>query len=109
MSSYPELKEFIEEEQTYDSLFEKDKYTILYFTASWCGPCKMIAPRVQQLAERNPNVNFYKIDVDEFEELTASAGINCMPTFLLFKNNAQVGILEGADQNALTDLVLNNL
>ena len=32
-----------------------------------------------------------------------------MPTFLLFKNNAQVGILEGADQNALTDLVLNNL
>jgi len=82
---------------------------VLYFTASWCGPCKMIAPHVQQLAERNPNVNFYKIDVDEFEELTASAGINCMPTFLLFKNNAQVGILEGADQNALTDLVLNNL
>ena len=82
---------------------------VLYFTATWCGPCKMIAPHVQQLAERNPNVNFYKIDVDEFEELTGDAGVNCMPTFLLYKNNVQVGILEGADQKALTDLVLNNL
>ena len=82
---------------------------VLYFTASWCGPCKMIAPHVQQLADRNPNVNFYKIDVDEFEELTASVGVNCMPTFVVYKNNAQVGLLEGADANALTNLVLNNL
>ena len=82
---------------------------VLYFTASWCGPCKMIAPHVEQLADRNPNTNFYKIDVDEFEELTAEAGVSCMPTFLVYKNNAQVGMLEGADPNALTDLVLNNL
>ena len=69
----------------------------------------MIAPHVQQLADRNPNVNFYKIDVDEFEELTASVGVNCMPTFVVYKNNSQVGLLEGADANALTNLVLNNL
>ena len=69
---------------------------VLYFTATWCGP-KMIAPHVQQLAERNPNVNFYKIDVDEFEELTGDAGVNCMP-FLLYKNNVQVGILEGNEK-----------
>ena len=85
------------------------KLNVLYFTASWCGPCKRIAPRVQELANENPDVNFYKIDVDVFEELTMSGGVNCMPTFLIYKNNSQVGILEGADGEALTNLIKNNI
>ena len=103
----------LEEGQDYSNVTELTNNSaplnVLYFTASWCGPCKMIAPHVQQLADQNPAVNFYKIDVDEFEELTMSGGVNCMPTFLLFKNNSQVGILEGADANALTNLIQSNL
>ena len=71
--------------------------TVLYFTATWCGPCKAIAPAVQALADKYPNVNFYKIDVDELEELTMHAGVNCMPTFQLYKNGENVQTLEGAD------------
>ena len=82
---------------------------VLYFTASWCGPCKMIAPHVESLAQKYPNVNFYKIDVDVFEELSASAEVECMPTFRLYKNNELVESLEGADANALTQLVQKSL
>tara|TARA_Y100001936_G_C15952997_1_gene601232 strand:+ start:425 stop:748 length:324 start_codon:yes stop_codon:yes gene_type:complete len=82
---------------------------VLYFTASWCGPCKMIAPHVESLSQKYPNVNFYKIDVDVFEELSASAEVECMPTFRLYKNNELVESLEGADANALTQLVQKSL
>ena len=82
---------------------------VLYFTASWCGPCKMISPHVEKLSNEYPKVNFYKIDVDEFEDLTSEASVNCMPTFLVYKNNQKVGNMEGADEKALVNLVKNNL
>ena len=82
---------------------------VLYFTASWCGPCKKISPHVETLSNEYPKVNFYKIDVDEFEDLTSEASVNCMPTFLVYKNNQKVGTMEGADENKLTNLVKNNL
>lgn len=82
---------------------------VLYFTATWCGPCKAIAPHVESLAQQYPNVNFYKIDVDVFEELSMHAGVNCMPTFQAYKNNTLVNSLEGADQEGLSNLVRNSL
>ena len=83
--------------------------TVLYFTATWCGPCKAIAPTVQSLADKYPAVNFYKIDVDELEELTMHAGVNCMPTFQLYKNGENVQTLEGADPDGLANMVRTNL
>ena len=83
--------------------------TVLYFTATWCGPCKAIAPTVQSLADKYPAVNFYKIDVDELEELSMHAGVNCMPTFQLYKNGENVQKLEGADPDGLADMIKNNL
>ena len=83
--------------------------TVLYFTATWCGPCKAIAPTVQSLADKYPAVNFYKIDVDDLEELTMYAGVNCMPTFQLYKGGEHVDTLEGADPDGLADMVRNNL
>ena len=83
--------------------------TVLYFTATWCGPCKAIAPTVQALSEKYPTVNFYKIDVDLLEELTMYAGVDCMPTFQLYKGGARVDTLEGANAAALEEMIQNNL
>jgi thioredoxin 1 len=83
--------------------------TVLYFTATWCGPCKAIAPTVQEYADKYPSVNFYKIDVDALEELTMYAGVNCMPTFQLYKGGEHVDTLEGADAVALQDKIKNKL
>ena len=75
--------------------FEK---VVLYFTATWCGPCKKIAPVVEELANseesRDSNL-FVKIDVDEFEELMNECEVNCMPTFHFYKGGVKVDTLEG--------------
>ena len=83
--------------------------TVLYFTATWCGPCKAIAPTVQAYADKYPAVNFYKIDVDELEELTMHAGVNCMPTFQLYKNGEHTDTIEGAHAKMLEEMIQNKL
>merc|ERR1711976_1158739 len=70
---------------------------VVDFTASWCGPCKMIAPFFQELADKyGEGYTFCKIDVDEEDDCAAEHGISAMPTFLAFKGGAKVGTLQGA-------------
>ena len=83
--------------------------TVLYFTATWCGPCKAIAPTVQAFSEKYPTVSFYKIDVDALEELTMYAGVDCMPTFQLYKGGEHINTLEGANAVALEEMIQNSL
>ena len=81
--------------------------TILYFTASWCGPCKAISPTVEALAKDdrfNSDVLVVKIDVDQFEDISGECDISCMPTFQLFQNQKLVNKVEGADEQKLTQL-----
>jgi thioredoxin 1 len=57
------------------------------FWAEWCGPCKMIAPVLDELAEEySGRVNIGKVNVDEFQALAAQYGIRAIPTLLLFQN-----------------------
>merc|ERR1711924_291283 len=65
------------------------KLVVVDFTATWCGPCQMIAPLFGELSEKNPDVVFVKVDVDENQETAAACGINCMPTFQFYKNGAR--------------------
>ena len=67
-----------------------DKLTLVDFFATWCGPCKMIAPNLEDLANNNPDIDVLKIDVDEAEELAASFGINSIPTLILFKDRKPI-------------------
>merc|ERR1712224_172709 len=66
------------------------------------GPCQMIAPLFAELSEKNPDVVFFKVDVDENQETAAACGINCMPTFQFYKNGAKAFEMQGADPNQLT-------
>ena len=74
---------------------------VVDFTASWCGPCQRMAPVFEGLVAEFPQATFCKVDVDENPETAQECGVRALPTFLLYKDEAQVAKLEGADEAGL--------
>eukprot|EP00045_Choanoeca_perplexa_P021778 m.7289 g.7289 ORF g.7289 m.7289 type:complete len:103 (+) comp8787_c0_seq1:116-424(+) len=74
------------------------------FTATWCGPCKMIGPKFEEFSKTYTNVTCYKLDVDENADAAAEAGISAMPTFFFYKDGVKVDELVGANVAGLEDL-----
>ncbi|KAJ7250841.1 thioredoxin-like protein [Mycena haematopus] len=81
------------------------KTIIVDFHAVWCGPCKAIAPKYNQLASQNPQVEFLRVDVDEQPQIAETFHVSAMPTFFAIKANDVVGMVRGADPHGLTRLV----
>lgn len=77
------------------------KLVVIDFSAEWCGPCKAIAPFVEELSGRYPNAHFLNVDVDECGETAAAYGISSMPTFVFLRNRTRVGMCQGADKAGL--------
>lgn len=79
--------------------------------ATWCGPCRAIAPRVAQLSIEHSAAKFYQIDVDELSNVAADLGIRAMPTFILYKNGERLAGADvvGANANALEQAVKTNI
>ena len=74
-----------------------DKPVLVDFTASWCGPCRMIAPIVEELAtELSGKAVIGKVDVDENPETSMNYGIRSVPTLLIFKGGQVVDQIIGA-------------
>lgn len=80
-------------------VFEGDRPAIIDFYATWCRPCKMTAPIVEELArEYNGKIDFYKVDIDKEHELAAAFGIQSIPTFLFIPVKGNPTIQMGAMQ-----------
>lgn len=80
------------------------------FWATWCGPCRMIGPVVEQIAEANAGkLKVGKVNVDEQPELAARFGVMSIPTLILFKGGQQVEQVIGANSGALGAMVQNNI
>ena len=77
--------------ENFDSEVLKAEGTVLVdFWATWCGPCRMLSPIVDEVASEHPDVKVGKINVDEQPELAQQFGIMSIPTLLVFKNGEKV-------------------
>uniref|UniRef100_A0A8C5SG75 Thioredoxin n=1 Tax=Laticauda laticaudata TaxID=8630 RepID=A0A8C5SG75_LATLA len=66
------------------------KLIVVDFSATWCGPCKMIKPFFHSMVEKYPDVVFIEIDVDDAQDVASHCDVKCMPTFQFYKNNEKV-------------------
>jgi thioredoxin 1 len=83
-----------------------NKLVVVDFYATWCGPCKMIAPKIIEMAEKlKGQVFFLKVDVDENEEIASDYAVSAMPTFVFIKNKVKVDEFAGANEGKLKELV----
>jgi thioredoxin 1 len=84
-----------------------NKLIIFDFMATWCKPCSNIAPLLDRLSHKYSDVLFFKIDVDDNTETAEYCNISCMPTFLFYKNNNKITILEGGSINDIEQTLLS--
>ena len=80
-----------------EEVLKSEKTVLVDFWATWCGPCRMLAPVIEEISEENTDIKFCKIDVDEEPELAAEYGIQSIPTLIVFKDgkavNKSVGVI----------------
>lgn len=77
------------EKEDFNHIISTD-VTVVDFFATWCGPCKMISPIIEKLANDITNVKFVKVDVDKHDELARVYGIMSIPTLIFFKDGKEV-------------------
>lgn len=80
-----------------DEVIKSDKPVLIDFWASWCGPCKMIAPIIEEIAEENDSIKVCKVNVDEEGELADAFKVSSIPMLAVVKNgkvtNTAVGYM----------------
>ena len=79
--------------------------SVMYFTATWCPPCKMISPVYDELSKKYPDVAFGKVDVDDNQDAAMEFQIQAVPTFIFSKGDEAVNKFSGADKGQLEKLV----
>jgi len=97
-------------DSNFDELLKDPRPLIVDFWAEWCGPCRMIAPIIEELAETyKGKVNIGKLDVDENNEISTRFGIRNIPTILFFKHGQLVDTQVGATQKSVLVLKVEAL
>ena len=76
---------YLEKEEDFDKLIEKGDVLVDFF-ATWCGPCKMLSPVLEELSDHFERVKVVKVDIDQFEDLTRRHGIMSVPTMEIYKD-----------------------
>lgn len=76
-------------------VLQSDKPVIIDFYATWCGPCKMLAPIMEEIASENDNIKVVKIDVDQEPEISMKYGVTSIPTIVAIKNGETVNTIVG--------------
>lgn len=77
------------------------RLAVQYFTATWCGPCRMISPLYTSLAAKYPKVVFLKVDIDEARDAAARWNVSSVPTFFFIRNGKEIEKVVGADKGSL--------
>ena len=86
-------------------MLESERPVVVDFWAAWCGPCRVMSPILEEIAERD-DLRVVKVDVDANQRVAARYGVLSMPTFMVFRDGAPVGQIVGSrpKQRLLADL-----
>lgn len=109
MSTDTNIVAYIQESE-FDSLLSQEKVLVVDFTATWCGPCRLISPLIEQLAqEYTGRAKVVKVDVDTNKPLFKKFGIRSIPAVLFFKNGDLVEQMIGTSSYEQFSRAVNKL
>ena len=104
------MAEIITKNNFEEKVLKSELPVLVDFYADWCGPCKMLAPTIDKLAQNfEGKVNIYKVNIDTDGELAASFGIMTIPTTIIFKNGEIAYQNTGLENYAIIESRLNSL
>ena len=96
-------------EQAFDDIVQKtDKLVVVDFATTWCGPCKVMEPKMNQISEEYTDAEFYKVVGDasaDASKLMKREGVRTVPSFHFWKGNSRVEVINGANIEAVTKAV----
>jgi thioredoxin 1 len=91
----------------YSQILKNNRYVVANFSASFCKPCKEIAPFIEDMAVRYPNITFLKVDIEDASEISDYHNITSIPFFKFYKNEMEITSYCGTDKKIIQDAVEN--
>ena len=79
----------------FNEVYQSEKTVLIDFYADWCGPCKMLSPIIEEIADEYPQFTIAKVNVDEEKELASHYGIMSIPALVLFRDGKAVDSMVG--------------
>ena len=97
------MSEVISSAEFQSSVLDAPGKVLVDFFATWCGPCRMLAPVIDEVAAENADVKVYKVDIDQSPDVAARYGVTSVPTLVVFKDGQVANRTVGAQpkQNVL--------
>lgn len=99
------------DKNNFKETIDNDNYILVDFWAEWCGPCKMIAPVLEDISKERTDVVIAKLNVDDNQQIAIDYGVQSIPTLILFKNgkiiDKKIGVLPKKTINEFLDKEIN--
>lgn len=92
----------------FSAFVKQDKPVLVDFWATWCGPCRMLAPVVEEVSAARDDIVVGKVDVDKCPDLAQKFGVMSIPTLILFKDGKVVDMKVGYQPKAALEAMINN-